>query len=230
MSRLLLVEDVEGTLDQLYKLLTEVFADFAHIDPARSVAEGLQLIERAARERLPYDVAILDFKLPRESGHHPEIDESLCRAIQEQMRHTLVIHITAFPQDPLVLSHLERWHNAPTEPRASCVSKLNGGWARELIETLQSYLYGSRIQEQLEELLGVGASGAALPARATTRTRGDRSLTHSLARLCRDISAYWPYLDAFLKKRINTYFVVDADQHPIRVGLKPRSHVVDREP
>ena len=54
-------------------------------------------------------LAILDFKLPKVRGGHPEVDESVCQELRED--HVPVIHFTGYPNDPSIERHMMRAHS-----------------------------------------------------------------------------------------------------------------------
>ncbi len=224
MFRLLLVEDVEATLEQLTALLLEEFEQSLTVDGATNVADGLGRIEQA-NTSLPYDVAILDFKLPTRTGHMDEIDESLCLAIRDLSPDTLVIHITAYPDDQKVKNHLARHHTGPEDAPAALVSKLEADWPEQLVACARTFLYSQRVSAQLDDLSSQRPrkGGAHRERVGSEQPQGDRSLTHTLARLLRDIVAYWPHLSETVKRRVRTLFNVDESQEPILVKVKKPS-------
>jgi DNA-binding NarL/FixJ family response regulator len=214
MFRILLVEDQPNTLEELRSLLLEVFPN-SLVATAETVAAGLQIINAAAP--LPFEVAILDFKLPAHSGENPEVDQSLCLALQETMPETLVIHITAFHEDPLVLSHIAHYHASPKMPPGELLHKTDG-YSDKLVKQLRAYLYGGQINRQMDELFGKHAS-AGLGAQRQNNL-GRTHLTHALAALCRAITTYWPYLDDATRTRVDHYFHVNPHADPVQVNLR----------
>lgn len=212
MFRVLLVEDILNTLEELHALLQEVFPN-ALIETASTVEEGQDKIRTAAAGNQSFDIAILDFKLPAHKGLNPEIDESLCKEIKFRMPETLVIHITAFHEDPAVAKHIARHHTGINAPRAELIQK-NAHWPEKLLGEIKAYLIG----RQLDSLFGRQTDAA--EARKTIS--GSGSLTHSLAALSRDIAAYWRDLDDATKARIQEYFETTEDKQQVRVSLRLR--------
>jgi CheY-like chemotaxis protein len=218
--RLLIVEDEEETLDEMQKLFAGRFPD-AIVDVADTVNGGLRLIEQASDSRSYYDVAILDMKLPKDLGDNPEVDESLCQKVRDLMPHTLIIHYTAYPEDPQVSRHAKRVHTGPDDPRASIISKRDLGWSQDMLRQLKAYLYGARIERQMTLLFG-NSDEVALqshPRKSRGLEKPVGSLTHTIAALQRDIVVHWNDLDEKLQQKIRNVFYVDTDSDPIRISL-----------
>ncbi|MBI1766715.1 MAG: response regulator [Acidobacteria bacterium] len=210
MFRILIVEDIANTLAELCELLREIFPD-SFIEACSTVEEGLRQISLAAARGCPFDVAILDFKLPARKGEHPEIDESLCQAIKTAMLGTLVIHITAFHQDPKVIKHIADYHSGTKDPRVELIAK-TAYWPEALLGEMKAYLYGKLLETPLDKLFR-GQS-------ATTAAGEGGSLTHELATLSRDIATYWEDLNETTKTRVQQLFHVTKDGEDIRVSLR----------
>jgi len=218
--RILIVEDDDDTRQQLVVLFREVFPN-ARIDAGGTVDEGLKLIRDAVERKEPYDIAILDFKLPRNRGENPEVDESLCIEIRDSMPGTLIGHFTGFPDDSIIKSHVERTHPF-TDPRGFFIDKRDENWATDLLNKTTKYLYTFRIEAQMEQLFGRAGTAATPPAEyARFSASGPGvSLTTSIASLCSDIGQCWKYLDGTARHRIAAQFSVDESSDPPFVVLK----------
>jgi CheY-like chemotaxis protein len=218
MFRILIVEDVLHTLEELCSVLQEEFPT-ALVEMASTVEEGSKKIAIAASSNQPFDFAILDFNLPARKGENPEINESLCREIKSKMPETLVMHITAFHEDPAVIKHIALHHARPNTPRAEIINKTDntgktGSWVDKLLSEIKTNL----IDRQLVNLFGRQADMNDF--RADKKHGG--SLTHKLATLGRDITAYWHDLDDPIKTKIQEYFDVSANTAPVRATLRLR--------
>ena len=212
MFRILLVEDVLRTLEELRELLQDVFPN-ASLETASTVADGQNKIWTAATNNQPFDIAILDFKLPAHKGLNPEIDESLCQEIKSKMPKTLVIHITAFHEDSAVTTHIAKHHTGKNAPRVELIQK-NDDWPEKLLSEIKAYL----IERQLDSLFD--GQTDATEARKVVRSSG--SLTHALAALSRDIANHWHDLDDATRARIREYFETTEDEQQVRVSLRLR--------
>jgi CheY-like chemotaxis protein len=212
MFRILIVEDDEPTSSSLSWRLSRKIPE-AQIDTAMTVRKAHELIEAAFNGKTPYDAVILDIKLPEDTGYFPEMDESICRAVKELMpSDTIVAHISAFTDDTKVKEHIKRMHDEQID-RSFRLSKLDPevNFVEALESKLKSFLYGMRISEQMDGLFGPG-DAALLDSRGRsrrTRAGDERSVTHELAALSRDIATYWKDLDDTLKARIKRTFEVD---------------------
>lgn len=209
MFRILLVEDILRALEELRELLQEAFPN-ALLETASTVEEGQNKIKAAAENNQPFDIAILDFKLPADQGLNPEIDESLCQEIKIRMREALIIHITAFHEDFAVTKHIARYHAGKNDPSAELIQKSND-WPRKLLGRIKVHLIG----RQFDDLFG-RQTGAVETRKATS---GAGSSTHSLAALSRDIVAYWRDLDDATKARIREHFETTEDEQQVHVTL-----------
>jgi CheY-like chemotaxis protein len=220
MFRFLVTEDNEPTLVNLTALLGAEFRG-AVVDPASSVAEGMEFLSAAASTRMSYDAALLDFKLPIAEGENPEIDCSLCNEIRTAHRGTLVIHMTSFRDDPEVLKHLEESHSEPSAPAPFFVSKMDSKWGEILIERLKAFLYGKRIEEQMDALFGAASGSGSTIGGIALRRPASRlgGVTQRLAALTQDIEEHWRDLSKSVKSRVQSTFVVEATGEEIRVSL-----------
>jgi CheY-like chemotaxis protein len=212
MFNILLVEDNSNTLEELHELLREVFPD-ALIETASTVAEGKDKIRIAAENNRSFGIAILDFKLPTDKGLNPEIDESLCREIKSRMRETLVVHITAFHEDPAVTKHITQYHTGINAPKVELIQK-TAYWPEKLLSEIKAYLIRRQLDSLFEGKAGVSETREAISSSG--------SLTHLLAALRRDISAYWCDLDDATKDRVREYFETTVDNQQVRVSLRLR--------
>ena len=217
MFRFLVVEDDGATRDQVVKRLCEVFPD-CEVEDEEAAHPAVGRVAKAAQNGLPFDAAILDFKLPSVRGANPEVDHEVCDAILERMPGTFVVHITAYESDSAVMKHILECHRDRYEPWGDYVTKSESAWPRKLVKTLKAHLYGKPISERLEQLFGgrvcVGGSSS---RNAPICRRG--SATHELALLSREIEAHWEDLDERLQDRIRAHFFVNADVTPLRVSL-----------
>jgi CheY-like chemotaxis protein len=214
MFHLLLVEDQLRTRDELYELLREDFPD-AWIETASTVTDGSQKISSAAASRQPFDIAVLDFKLPIRQGENPEINESLCAEIKSQMPQTLVIHITSFNEDLAVNEHIARYHSSKSPLRMELINKTDArimNWTERLIREIKSFL----ISRQIGELFDPSIE----PAVARGEAIAGRRWKHKLEALRRDIAAYWKDLDGETKEQVNRHFLTQEYQQQIRVTLR----------
>ena len=226
MFRILIVEDVIETLELLKALISEGIVEpdgspGVRIHTAVSVSEAMQMIREA---RKPYHAVVLDFKLPEQRGVESLVDESLCLAVRRMQLPTLVAHITAYDEDPVVKEHLERVHQERVDRWGLKLSKTDEDYGIKLVRGLKAYLYGMRIEEQIRMLFGEqeALSFAGRARLMPTPGRIESSRTHDLAALCRDIVAYWHDLDDMLHGRIRQIFHVDDRSDPVRVSrLRP---------
>jgi len=203
MFRILTVEDDPKTLEELVRFLKAAVPE-AEIVKATSIDIAIELVDKAA---IPFDIAILDFKLPKESGGHAEVDESVCEKIRDTMPDTPIGHITGFSGDPAISQHVARFH-PPTRKASFFLDKLSSEFGTELGRHVRAIVYGAMIESEIKSLHGAGSRadqsdlsnrfGTATPASLTTRFLGLRIA----------IAQYWNYLNPETQKYIEGYYVV----------------------
>lgn len=225
MFSFLIVEDFEPTLRNLKGYLEEAFSLQADaprviISTATSVEEGQKHLEEAFDKKKPFDAIILDFQLPH-SDKGKVIDESLCLTAKKLMPYTLVAHITAFDADPKVKEHLKRTHEEQIDPRAFTLSKADKKYHKKLIDRISSFLYGKRIEQQMNSIFGTFEDFNSRERYRLKRAKPvqDRSFTHALAALCRDVEGHWRHLDERMQERIKQVFRVEVTRDSVRVSL-----------
>lgn len=220
MLRFLIVEDDPDTLSMLETYLGKVFGKTI-MDTAGTVEDGLKLIRSALKIGFHYHVAILDFKLPDSLGTNPEIDENVCAAIRRKMPRTVVVHITAYPNDERIITHINRYHHIPHDPIGFMINKLDTDWPDQLKRKICSVI----IHEKLDSIFGkysghaeahpknggLAHAGKAYDSGVLAGSGpkfGLSGQTQILSALIHDIQQYWPFLDDKVKKRIKNVFVV----------------------
>ena len=226
MFRVLVVEDIESVLNRLATELQSAFLapegeTLLKVYPAKSVKDGLTLIDEGHARNRPFHAAVLDFKLPQSAGEDAKMDESLCLAIKRKMPNALVVHITSHSTDPFVANHINIYHLGGRGAEAEVLPK-KAEWPTKLEAILKKFLYGTRIEQQLDRLFGADSAITPYSSRTAflpSRSQGERSLTHALATLAREIEEHWVDLDEGLQTRIKAIFRVDTYDDSVRVSL-----------
>jgi CheY-like chemotaxis protein len=206
--RVFVVEDDPVVLSQLVKLITSAIPGLA-VDAVSSVDEAQNEIESALRSGRAYDLAILDFHLPKKFGETGDVDESICRRLMASMPQTVVGHITAFLSDPRIAAHNERVH-PPGRKQGFFLGKQSTGFAMELVTKSREALYGSHIEREIGHLLSSGcdprASGGGGQAAAPWKAG---NVSSRIVDLCLNISSTWTDLSPATKAHIQEFFIVD---------------------
>ncbi len=206
--RILLVEDEPEARRQMKTLLTTLIPDCKVKDYGDVTSATLAIKELAGGP--PFDVAILDFRLPKTFGGKEEIDESLCALVREVMPDALIVHITGYLGEEPVKNHVNRLH-PPHKPRGLILGK--PGNPPQDMSRIRSALYAQCIDRRLDEL-GRGLAPYVFRGRPELSSQ---STTTLITDLCNDLSAYWPYLDDQMKERLLQYF-----DHEESEGKPPR--------
>lgn len=216
MYRVLVVEDIPLTKEQLVKVLHEGISEGVHVDAAGDVEEALAFV-RGAEDSQPYDVAILDFKLPEKQGEPPEIDVTVCAAITKTRHGTFIIHISGYPSDVKVKDHVATCH---AEEGGAVIIDKSAGWSHEVLQKVRERLFGEPIRQQLEALFGPEVAAGARPRSASISVpRARRCATGVLNTLVSDIELYWADLNDGLRQRIRDIFVVKDIEGGVRVSV-----------
>jgi hypothetical protein len=209
-------------------LKTTITSEIDDVDAeiAMNVPEAMTCIERAKRSNLLYHAVVLDIMLPPRAGLTAAFDESICRELRRLMPHTLIAHITAWEHNETVKNHVELVHGPSEIDLSFSLSKdiSNGskkeGYSAKLIERLRPFLYGLRIEEQLNDLFNGGGLAGYPVMRARPDNTSHRSRTFELAALTRNISNDWKFLGEGLRARIKDIFtVVESEDGQVSVSL-----------
>lgn len=203
MSYALIVDDDWATCEYLAKRLRHHVPDLI-VETALSVQESKIALASHHARNCPFDVAILDMKIPETTGGNPEINLSLCDEIhtyyQRAFERTWVIHSSAFDDDTKVREHCARPHNYPLrnsylQEADRIISKLSITWMEDIGLKLKRYLFALRIKQQLAELFAdAGFSNSHSSFLTRCAGRGRHGLTFKIASLIRDVDRGWPLL------------------------------------
>ena len=225
MFRILLVEDDSPTVNQITKLIEEEILE-ARVDSAMTVQDAIALLRKNSTR--PYDAIILDFRLPATTGEHDEVDESVCYEARMLMPDALMVHITAFEDDPQIVHHLKEVHDTQFGNRAIRLWKLETepetqiNIATELLNRLKPELYGQRVIGMLRGLFNFQKTPATpinVRKRFTRGRRTGRSRTHDLDPVTQAIARYWPHLDKDVKKQVKEIFSVKENGKDVTVSI-----------
>ena len=116
---------------------------------------------------------------------------------------------------------LKAHHDHRRDAQGELISKADDDWPEQLIVKVKSYLYGSLIDQQMDNLFGMSNTPNSVWERGGMYNNVNKSghLTHDLAALTRDIVKYWDELEEPIRKRIKEKFDVDTSSVPIRISL-----------
>lgn len=220
--RILIVDDESTTIEQAPKVLQEALeldSIIAIIDRAESTEDAHQLICSAAEIGQPYDLAILDFKLPTKKGGHPDVDETLCREISELMPNAVISHFTGYAEDAGIIAHVNRHHDG-WRKRGFCIDKRDADFGLKLVLETRRSLLSSDIEARLQVLDGWGCGPATDFAHRHPGPRVPGPTSNRVMGLCMDISIWWKYLIAPTRTLAKKYFEVDENFSPVRVTFR----------
>lgn len=217
MYRVLIVEDIEETRENLAELLRDKYDEWV-VDGAGSVNEAEAMVRKSISEEQPYDVLIVDYMLPKQRGYVPEPALDFTAKALECLPHVLLIQITAFMSDEALQAKLIHPMLAHPDPRMMFVEK-NKDWTDEVTRIALQRILGDPIEDQMDDLFG-----SELPAYSGHRSRRGRapetiSLTHSLASLRGLITHSWDHLSPDLQQRIRSKFKVDDKLRPVKITM-----------
>jgi hypothetical protein len=215
--RLLIVEDRVQYLEQCVSLVRGAVPE-AIIDTARSINDALRKIEEALADGVVYDLAILDFKLPREIGEEDSIDETICERLSLLMPSTVVSHFTAFESEEEVKAHMKKAH-PPGSLRGFFLDKLDDEFADRIEPLVLETLYGLQVEREISRLFGAGDGASREGARTKGQQRG-ASVTNRIADLCLAIGFAWEHLNSSTRAKVQEHFNVRQSEDGVLVVLK----------
>ncbi len=192
--RVLIVEDEESNVRILTYELRQAIPD-AEIHSACTVAEGEKKLHDSLDTGRLYDVVILDFKLPPDcTGQNPEPDHSLGLAFRDNSPRTLIIHVTAYKDDPSFKGYL-RYERAPAEMGRMFIAK-DAGWMQLLPKEVMRGVPAYRIRRGFDELFRHRRTAESRRAgqRRWAMGRSDHARSLAVAEFCAYASQNWELL------------------------------------
>jgi CheY-like chemotaxis protein len=211
--RVLIVDDEEPVVRVVSYDLQKAFPE-SLVDVAGTVAEAEAKLRTSIEEGRPYDVVILDFMLPPDTpGQNPEPDHSLGYLVRDYSIQSLIIHVTAYQNDPRFKSFL-RYKDASSDVGRLCVAK-GEGWTKQLVEAIQHNLVPYRLRLQFDSLFRRqrDPSLRQVAPRGWAAGRSERRRSLDIATLCAEASRHWEFLSPALVKDIERVLGHTVDQN-----------------
>lgn len=212
--RILIVEDDDGTVETLKAKLKRKIQN-VDVVTASNIRDGQNAIESAYNEGRIFNVALLDFKLPKDNASGNE-DESVSLSYQSDLLpHALLIHMTAWPKDPIFLKSRPE-EGTPGSVNRMYVGKITGtGWMRTVVEACRKHIasaeqqfHTKRIKDRwlnLQQSSGDSGEGHGHWRRRTSG-QGDRLRSLETAAFCSDAGVHWEFLDKALQDQLASAF------------------------
>jgi CheY-like chemotaxis protein len=223
MLTFLIVEDRLDNLNSMKEYLEREFPG-ALIHTAQTTEAAADILNRAEKAGLAYNVVILDFKLPPRKGMDAVIDLDTRRRVQTSAatEGAAVFHITGFGDDPAIQEWVreERLRN-PLAPEPFPINKGDKTrlWTETLYEAIRRVVYESRIMGRMVRLFGEQVGRQPSSAARWSALPDSLSTTQDLSALARDIELHWPYLSEGVRKRVRRVFPLEADGNSVRITL-----------
>lgn len=217
MIRVLLLEDMELTANQLVKCLQETLPDVV-VDSKTTASDAVRIVESSFEKRQCYDVCILDSKIPRVAGDPPEVHPDVCFTISENAPNALIVHLTAFPEDRSVIKQLHEQLGKDIKGRSILIGKNDPNFMEKLLTAIVRFVVERKVDARMKNLFGERSS---IGEGAQTRSPATHvaHVTQELAALARDISKHWSCLSETMKTRIKEEFYIDDRKQPVVVSL-----------
>ena len=202
MSRILVMEDHDDLRADLIRRIRQELP-FVRIEAHDRIEVGVGLIRAAAHRNMPFDAAVLDFKLNSDDAlRDQKIDEVLCHEIRRLMHQCMVLHVTGHAGDRSVIAHVERCHSGVREPRSRVIPKENDYVGRAVRE-VALWVCTKPVHEILDCLFCSPRFHAGVGVRAHLSSI---SASHLLARLEHWVTRYWTALDPSTQSRVLRHF------------------------
>lgn len=140
--RVLIVEDEEFKSERLHHLFSEYLEKASipefEVVSAHTAEQARKLLDAALQPGLAFDVCVLDMKLSDRQGDPPTLNESLFRQLRASGQESVVIHTTAYPDDPKLMSYiLDEAMRSPVGPRSVFVPLVKPDWPEEVTEIVR---------------------------------------------------------------------------------------------
>lgn len=230
--RVLVVEDDLTALELLEKLIKRAVPGVIIVS-ARTVTDAHKLIAEALNTQKPFDLAILDFKLPRDRPEeNPEIDVSICQLLTRRMPESVIGHVTSHMEDRDVVAHNREAH-PPGQKKGFVVGKISGGDSpstdEDLPRLVRQSLYDPWIENEIGRLVAATSPQTVRMARSGDWDR-PAGITTRLMRLKLEIAQYFGCLSPRNQEWVREYFDVSprvgvALGDPVRYEVRSRVEV-----
>ena len=140
---------------------------------------------------------------PDKRGQNPEPDHSLGYLARECSAQSLIIHVTAYQDDPRFKSFL-RYKNASSDVGRLCVAK-GEGWTKRLIEGIHQHLIPYRLRLRFDSVFRRqrDPSLTRASARRWVGGKSDRRRSLEIAALCAEASRHWEFLSPALRRDLD---------------------------
>ena len=131
---ILIVEDEAPIRDELRRCLDRELPG-GELSLPKRVTDACDLLTRCSA---PYNVILLDLKLPEVQGSEPEFNEALFRMIRDRVLSRVVIHTTGYPNDPQITNFiLHRAFRQASGPRSVFLPRMDDTWAKDVVEVVR---------------------------------------------------------------------------------------------
>ncbi len=190
--RILIVEDQEFANTLNYYLSLRFPS--AHIAVAKTVAQATALIQQSKAQGTPFDLAILDFRLPANEGDYPTPETGIRDRLREVDEGTQIIRVTSHSEDDMLIATGE--DKPDSDYLQNAFLKKEGDPSETIGDWVLRAFHTRRIRAAMSALLCQGSTRAPRPADSWTRpyrmTERERSLDFSMFFL--DAGKHWDLL------------------------------------
>jgi len=135
--RVLIVEDEPHTTERITDLLHASFNDI-EVEAAESQKNAIDLITHTVESGRTYDAVLLDLKLPDEYRSAARLNTAVYHVAREKMQSSVVLHTTAYPQDPEITRFiLNETMGSLAGPRSLFLPRTNPSWADDVCRVIE---------------------------------------------------------------------------------------------
>jgi hypothetical protein len=132
----LIVEDEPATARELSRLPRDRFPD-SIIDPGPTQAAAVAAIDRRSAAGEACDLALIDIQATVLRGEARRPNANVYRKVRATMPDSLVIHTTAYPDDPEVTRYiLNETMRSPLGPRSVLLPLVDASWPQEILQVV----------------------------------------------------------------------------------------------
>lgn len=194
--RLLLVEDDKNLNNDLTLIIRNRFEGI-HVDSAENARDALKLLS----QRVPYDLSLLDIRIPVSPGDHPEVNWDVAARLKDLK--VASICITGYRNSVDVEEYLQQ-RKLDDPPIKILTKRLNSEFVPKLLNEIQDWLQKRACRIVSSQVLKVFEGNG--------DEVGPGSGTGELMELQQQILRYWSCLDEETQKLVLQRFVVELSE------------------
>ncbi|HLK60157.1 MAG TPA: TIR domain-containing protein [Chthonomonadaceae bacterium] len=139
--KILVVEDEHDTMDHLRQALANLLP--IQIEAAYTRDSAIAAVRKSAENGQPFDIFLIDLKFENDKQNPPQLNGDVFQAIRQNSpgpEHSLVIHTSAYPNDPAVTRYiLDNGLLSASGPRSVFLPRIDDRWPSEVQRVAEEF-------------------------------------------------------------------------------------------